>query len=82
MHPADIKAALEKAGTNQMKIAKALKVSDSSVNHVIYGRSTSRRTADLIATKTGLPISKLWPSRYGKQPEQVAQGARHDTQKH
>lgn len=72
MHPADIKAALEKAGTNQMKIAKALKVSDSSVNHVIYGRSTSRRTADLIATKTGLPLSKLWPNRYDKQPEQAA----------
>ena len=72
MHPADIKAALEKAGTNQMKIAKALKVTDSSVNHVIYGRSTSRRTADLIAKKTGIPLSMLWPKRYDKQPEQAA----------
>jgi lambda repressor-like predicted transcriptional regulator len=64
MHPADIKAALEKAGSSQIKIAKALKVSDTAVNHVIYGRSTSRRIADLISKQTGLPLSQLWPGRY------------------
>lgn len=64
MHPADIKAALEKAGSSQIKIAKALNISDTAVNHVIYGRSTSRRVADLIAQKTGLPLSQLWPGRY------------------
>jgi lambda repressor-like predicted transcriptional regulator len=69
MHPADIKAALEKAGSSQIKIAKALEVSDTSVNHVIYGRATSRRTADLIADTTGIPISTLWPNRYEERPE-------------
>lgn len=75
MHPADIKAALEKAGSSQIKIAKALKVSDTAVCHVIHGRATSRRTAEMIAFKTGLPISELWPGRYDKQPKQVAQRA-------
>lgn len=70
MHPADIKAALEKADTNQIQIAKALEVSDTAVNHVIYGRSTSRRIADLISKKTGLPLSQLWPGRY--DPKQQA----------
>lgn len=72
MHPADIKASLEKAGTNQLKIAKALAISDTAVNHVIYGRSTSRRVAELISIKTGKTISELWPGRYDGQAERVA----------
>lgn len=72
MHPADIKAALEKAGSNQDKIAKALKLSDSAINHVIYGRSTSRRVADLIAKTTGKTLDELWPGRYNKSTEQQA----------
>jgi lambda repressor-like predicted transcriptional regulator len=64
MHPADIKAALEKANTSQIQIARELKVSDTAVNHVIYGRATSRRIASLISKKTGLPLSVLWPGRY------------------
>ncbi|TAL45707.1 MAG: XRE family transcriptional regulator [Methylovulum sp.] len=72
MHPADIKAALEKANSNQLEIARLCKVSDSCVNHIIYGRSTSRRIADVIAAKTGLPLSQLWPGRYEKTPRQAA----------
>lgn len=64
MHPADIKAALEKANSSQIQIAKLCQVSDTAVNHVIYGRATSRRIADAIAQKTGLPLSILWPGRY------------------
>lgn len=72
MHPADIKAALEKAGSNQDKIAKTLKLSDSAINHVIYGRSTSRRVADLIAETTGKTLDELWPGRYNKSAEHQA----------
>ena len=72
MHPADIKAALEKSGSNQDKIAKALKLSDSAINHVIYGRSTSRRVADLIAKTTGKTLDELWPGRYNKSTDQQA----------
>jgi len=64
MHPADIKAALEKADSSQIEIARICDVSDTAVNHVIYGRSTSRRIADAIAKKTGKPLSELWPGRY------------------
>lgn len=64
MHPADIKAAIEKAGSSQIAIARKLGVSDVAVNHVIYGRSTSRRIADEISRVTKIPLSKLWPGRY------------------
>lgn len=64
MHPADIKAALEKADSSQIEIARICQVSDTAVNHVIYGRSTSRRIADAIAQKTGKSLSELWPGRY------------------
>jgi len=64
MHPADIKAALEKAGSSQTKIAQTLGVSKTTVGHVIYGRSSSRRIAAEISRVTDLPLSKLWPGRY------------------
>jgi lambda repressor-like predicted transcriptional regulator len=64
MHPEDIKAAIRKAGSSQIAIARKLGVSDVAVNHVIYGRSTSRRIADEISRVTKIPLSKLWPGRY------------------
>ncbi|MCL7420862.1 MAG: helix-turn-helix domain-containing protein [Methylobacter sp.] len=64
MHPADIKAALQKAGSSQVEIADECNVSDSAVNHVIYGRSTSRPIAEAISKKTGLSLNDLWPGRY------------------
>lgn len=64
MHPADIKAAIEKAGSSQTKIARALKVTKTTVNHVIYGQSSSRRIANEIARVTGKTLAELWPGRY------------------
>lgn len=64
MHPANIKAALEIYGTSQTEIANELGVSDSAVNLVITGRSTSRRIANAIATKIGKSIDEIWPGRY------------------
>lgn len=64
MHPADIKAALEKRGLNQKIIAKQLNISDVTVNGVIYGRITSRRIAEHISEKIGLDIETIWPGRY------------------
>lgn len=64
MHPADIKAELEKAGSSQVEIARQCKVSDVAVNHVIYGRSTSRNIAGAIANITGKTLDQLWPGRY------------------
>jgi lambda repressor-like predicted transcriptional regulator len=64
MHPADIKALIEKAGSSQAAIARAMNISDVAVNHIIYGRSSSRRVAGYIATLTGKRLADLWPGRY------------------
>lgn len=64
MHPADIKSAIEKAGSSQSAIARALGRSDVAVNHVIYGRSSSRAIAGHIAALTGKTLDELWPGRY------------------
>jgi len=64
MHPADIKAAIEKAGTTQAAIARQLGVGPVMVWQVIHGRSVSRPVADAIADITGLSLKKLWPGVY------------------
>lgn len=67
MHPADIKAAINKAGTNQAEIAQSLKgrkVSPSAVWSVIHGVSRSADIAQQIARITGMPVAKLWPGKY------------------
>lgn len=67
MHPADIKAAIEKAGTTQAAIARELEVSGVHVWQVVHGRSQSQRVADAISRVTGIPVKKLWPGVYEKQ---------------
>lgn len=64
MHPADIKAALEKQGVTQRSIADELDISDVSVNNVINGKATSQRIAKLIAAKIGKQVDDIWPGRY------------------
>ena len=72
MHPADIKAALQKRGTNQSKIAETMKVSRSTVTYVIQGRSKSRRVAEAISTATGIPVDRLWPGKYFTDDQRLA----------
>lgn len=64
MHPADIKAAIEKAGSSQRDIAHDCAVTPSAVAHVVHGRGNSAKVALSIAAVTGLPLSTLWPARY------------------
>lgn len=64
MHPADIQAALKKAGKSQADIARELRVTPATVSEVIHGLTTSRRIANHISKITGLSLSKLWPGRY------------------
>jgi lambda repressor-like predicted transcriptional regulator len=64
MHPADIKAAIEKAGSSQRDIADECDVSPSAVAHVIHGRGTSTKVAQAVARITGLAVSALWPGKY------------------
>lgn len=72
MHPADIKAALQKRGTNQSKIAEALNLSRSTITYVIQGRSKSRRVADAISKATGIPVDRLWPGKYFTHDQRLA----------
>lgn len=64
MHPADIKAALQKRNSSQAKIADTAQVSRAHVSYVIQGRSKSRRVADIISRVTGLPVDRMWPGKY------------------
>lgn len=64
MHPADIKAAMQKNNITQRVIAQELEISETLVNNVIAGRSASRRVARLIAEATGFSVEKMWPGRY------------------
>lgn len=64
MHPADINAALRKAGSNQACIARQLKISDNAISNVVHGRMKSRRVAEAIAKATGLTLNVIWPNKY------------------
>jgi len=63
-HPEDIKAALKKAGSSQVDIARQLGCCTSAIAHIVCGRETSRRIAEAIAVKIGQPLAELWPDRY------------------
>lgn len=77
MHPADIKARLEKAGSSQADVARSVRgrngdrVTPAAVHHVIRGLSKSKAIAQRISAITGVPVAKLWPSKY---PELDAAG--------
>lgn len=57
----EIVAALTLRGMRQTEIAKRLGVSKTMVNHVIYGRSTSRRIKCYIARLIGEDVDMVWP---------------------
>lgn len=63
MHAEQIKAAIRMAGTTPAAIAAQLKVSPSTVGHVIHGRGTSARVELAISKVTGLAVSVMWPDR-------------------
>ena len=70
MHPADINAALRKAGSSQAKVSRWFAehgeqpVSPAAVHLVISGRGSSARIARRISEITGVPVARLWPGRY------------------
>jgi lambda repressor-like predicted transcriptional regulator len=82
MHPADIKSALEKADSSQADISRRVNRSDVAVNHVIYGRSSSRLIAGEIAKVTGLSLDALWPGRYPSPDGKKVKNLTKTRQKH
>lgn len=67
LHPADIKAAIEKAGLTQASIAKELGVTPMAVWQVIHGRSHSRNIERRIANAIGRTPGSIWPQFYPKE---------------
>ncbi len=61
-HKADIKAALEKAGTNYSKLAEENKVKSSTLRNAL--RTPYPKMECIIAKKLGLTPKDIWPSRY------------------
>ena len=70
MHPADINAALRKAGSSQAKVARSFAadggkaVTHAAVHMVVSGRGVSSRIARRISEVTRIPVARLWPGRY------------------
>lgn len=78
MHPADINAALKKAGTSQAQLARRLGVSHTAVCHVVNGRpnNRSRRIAKAISHAAGISMKELWPDAYGRPASRTRPRAR------
>lgn len=76
MHWADIKAAIYKAGSTPMAIARQEGVSHTAVNQVIRGEITSHPLAYAIAAITGIPTERMWPGRYLTPPAYQQAAAR------
>lgn len=66
MHPADIKAALEKAGITQSSLAGDIGVSPTAVNRVIWSLSRSTRIEEKISKTIRKPLHQIWPDHYGR----------------
>jgi lambda repressor-like predicted transcriptional regulator len=70
MHPADISAALRKAGSSQAQVARWFAeqghkpVTHAAVHMVVSGRGSSARIARRISEVTRLPVAVLWPGKY------------------
>ena len=69
MKPHDIKAHLSNKGVSQTKLANSLRVSPTTVNAVIFKRTTNRRVAEAISQVIGKPVSVIWPGVYEKTTE-------------
>lgn len=72
MHPADIIAALTKAGHPATKVADDLDVNRSTVSNIIHGNGTSYNIASYISVVTSIPLNKLWPDGRYSEPSAAA----------
>lgn len=71
MHPAFIKAELERSGTSITTIARQLDCSASAVSQVIYGYSRSRAVESRIAVQIGKPLHEIWPQWYDRRGKRL-----------
>lgn len=69
MHPADIKAALEKKGLTQKQIAKDLKVHPNSVSRVVRQEAVSDRIMKYISAAIDKHPTEVFPEYYLSPPK-------------
>jgi lambda repressor-like predicted transcriptional regulator len=81
MHPADIKAALEKAGYSQTRLGHSFQPPRTrmTICNVVHGRTTSLEIARKISDVIGVSVMDLWPGKYDRRLEEEA-AARADDQ--
>lgn len=70
MHPADIKASLEKAGFTQADLARHHHVSNVAVYLVINGKSRSSKIEKTIAAVIQRHPCDIWPNWYASTQKQ------------
>lgn len=78
MHPADIKARLEKKGITQAALARELGVSGATIHKVIKNEAVSDRVMRAIAAKINMDHRKLFARYYEKKAQQSPQNVNQD----
>ncbi|SES63575.1 helix-turn-helix domain-containing protein [Thorsellia anophelis] len=63
-HPADIRAALEKKGTNLRQVSRAAGLAPDTLKNTLVRRWPKGER--LIAEAIGIEAEVIWPSRYTK----------------
>lgn len=71
MHPADIRAALKKAGFTLNGVGTELDVTGQTVGSVIRGEGRSARIEKRITEITGLTLNQLWPQWHRAAPDEL-----------
>ena len=75
MHPADIHAALKKAGSSWADVARSLRgahnrpLTIAAVFNVAHGFSKSDKIAWRLSQVTGVPVAQLFPGQYARLVE-------------
>ncbi len=64
MHPADIQAALKKAGITQKQVAEELGVTTFHVSEVVNKNRVSDRVMRFVAAKIGMSHLDVFPEYY------------------
>lgn len=83
MHPADIHAALKKAGSSWADVARSLRgahnrpLTTAAVFNVVHGFSKSDKIAWRLSEVTGVPVTQLFPGQYARLVELQARFGRH-----
>lgn len=72
MHFADIQAAIKRAGSSQVEIARQAGASETVVYQVIRGKAKSWKVAQVVSRTTGLSVDRLWPGAYGYAKRRAA----------